>query len=90
MGLAWQQGPLAPGAIGTFLVPVPLPPRLLYAEPLRRRMGVMFGGQSIAESDDAILLHEPARYPVAYFPKNSILRGALVATEKTHQSPGPR
>ena len=33
MGLAWQQGPLAPGAIGRFLVPDPLPERLLYAEP---------------------------------------------------------
>jgi len=28
MGLAWQQGPLAPGAIGHFLVPGPLPERL--------------------------------------------------------------
>ena len=44
MGLAWQQGPLAPGAIGTFLVAQPLPERLLYAEPLRRRMRVRFGG----------------------------------------------
>ena len=25
MGLSWQQGPLAPGAIGRFLVPEPLP-----------------------------------------------------------------
>ena len=38
MGLAWQQGLLAPGAIGRFLVPDPLPERLLNAEPLRRRM----------------------------------------------------
>jgi hypothetical protein len=36
MGFSWQQGPLAPMAIGRFLVPVPLPERLLYAEPLRR------------------------------------------------------
>jgi ferredoxin len=34
MGLAWQQGPLVPGAIGRFLVPDPLPDRLLFAEPL--------------------------------------------------------
>jgi hypothetical protein len=43
MGLSWQQGPLAPGAIGRFLVPEPLPERLLYIEPLRRRMRVRFG-----------------------------------------------
>jgi hypothetical protein len=36
MGLAWQQGPLAVGSVGRFLVPDPLPERLLYAEPLRR------------------------------------------------------
>jgi hypothetical protein len=30
MGLSWQQGPLSPGAIGRFLVPEPLPKRLLY------------------------------------------------------------
>jgi hypothetical protein len=60
MGLAWQQGPLAPGAIGHFLVRDPLPERLLYAEPLRRRMRVRFGGTWIADSDQVILLHEPA------------------------------
>jgi hypothetical protein len=32
MGLAWQQGPIAPGAIGRFLVPDPLPDWLLYAD----------------------------------------------------------
>lgn len=49
MCLAWQQGPLAPGAIGRFLVPDPLPERLPYAEPLRRRMRVGFGGTWIAD-----------------------------------------
>jgi hypothetical protein len=38
MGLSWQQGPLSPGAIGRLLAPEPLPKRLLYVEPLRRRM----------------------------------------------------
>src|SRR5262249_40825908 len=49
MGLSWQQGPLSPGAIGRFLVPEPLPKRLLYVEPLRRRMRVRFGGTWIAD-----------------------------------------
>ena len=72
MGLSWQQGPLAPGAIGRFLVPEPLPERLLYAEPLRRRMRVKFGSAWIADSEDVVLLHEPGRYPVAYFPLSAI------------------
>jgi NAD(P)-dependent dehydrogenase (short-subunit alcohol dehydrogenase family) len=42
MGLSWQQGPLAPRTVGRFLVPDPLPERMLFAEPLRRRMRVRF------------------------------------------------
>ena len=77
MGLSWQQGPHAPGAIGRFLVPDPLPERMLFAEPLRRRMRVRFGGAWIADSEDVVLLHEPGRYPVAYFPLGDIADGAL-------------
>src|SRR5271155_5678202 len=72
MGLSWQQGPLARGAIGRFLVPEPLPERLLYIEPLRRRMRVRFGGAWIADSEHVVLLFEPGRYPVAYFPEADI------------------
>jgi uncharacterized protein (DUF427 family) len=91
MGLSWQQGPLAPGAIGRFLVPVPLPERLLYAEPLRRRMRVRFGGAWVADSEDVVLLHEPGRYPVAYFPLSDITDGVLQPSEHTtrHQDLGP-
>ncbi len=59
MGLSWQQGPLSPGAIGRFLVPEPLPKRLLYAEPLRRRMRVRFGGVWIADSEHAFCSSSP-------------------------------
>jgi uncharacterized protein (DUF427 family) len=87
MGLAWQQGPLATGAIGHFLTPEPLPQRLLYAEPLRRRMRVRFADQWIAESDDVVLLHEPGRYPVAYFPEADIQSHILSTEERTTQHP---
>jgi len=72
MGLSWQQGPLAPGAIGRFLVPEPLPTRLLYVDPLRRRMRVRFGRKWIADSEHVLLRFEPGRYPVAYFPETAI------------------
>jgi len=85
MGLSWQQGPLATGAIGRFLIPDPLPERLLFAEPLRRRMRVKFGDRWIADSEDVVLLHEPARYPVAYFPLGDITTGVLEAAERTTQ-----
>jgi uncharacterized protein (DUF427 family) len=91
MGLSWQQGPLSPGKIGRFLVPDPLPDRLLYVEPLRRRMRVRFAGVWIADSEHVVLLHEPGRYPVAYFPQDSIAAGALELGQYTshHRDLGP-
>jgi uncharacterized protein (DUF427 family) len=83
MGLSWQQGPLSPGAIGRFLVPEPLPERLLYVERLRRRMRVRFGGTWIADSEQVLVLFEPDRYPVAYFPETDIVPGTLQLTEHT-------
>ena len=85
MGLAWQQGPLATGSIGHFLTEQPLPPRLLYAEPLRRRMRVRFADKWVADSEDVILLHEPARYPVAYFPRGDIEPDILVGEDRVTQ-----
>src|SRR5713226_7429458 len=90
MGLSWQQGPLSLGAIGRFLVPEPLPKRLLYAEPLRRRMRVRFGGSWIAESEDVLLLFEPGRYPVAYFREVDVTPGTLERDYTTrHPDLGP-
>ncbi|WP_375484083.1 DUF427 domain-containing protein [uncultured Mycobacterium sp.] len=82
MGLAWQQGPLATGSVGHFLTPQPLPERLLFAEPLRRRMRVRFAEQWIADSEDVVLLHEPGRYPVAYFPTGDIQPDLLVPEDR--------
>src|SRR5215470_3275678 len=87
MGLSWQQGPLSPGAIGRFLVPQPLPQRLLYVEPLRRRMRVRLGGAWIADSEHVLLLFEPGRYPVAYFPEADVSRDTLQRTEHTTRHP---
>ena len=82
MGLSWQQGPLAAKSVGRLLVAQPLPERLLFAEPLRRRMRVRFGGAWIADSEDVVLLHEPGHYPVAYFPLADVDPGALQATDR--------
>jgi uncharacterized protein (DUF427 family) len=91
MGLAWQQGPLSEGSLGTFLSPTPLPDRLLYAEPLRRRMRVSFADTWIVDSEDVVLLHEPGRYPVAYFPQSDIVPGVLVPSDTVteHRDLGP-
>jgi uncharacterized protein (DUF427 family) len=87
MGLAWQQGPLATGSVGHFLTAQPLPARLLFAEPSRRRMRVRLANRWIAESEDVVLLHEPGRYPVAYFPRGDVEEGALIYEDRVTQHP---
>ena len=81
MGLSWQQGPLGRNPNGRFLVPG-MPERVLYAEPLRRRMSAELGGRTVVQSDDAVLLFEPGRYPVAYFPLADFAEGALKPTDR--------
>jgi uncharacterized protein (DUF427 family) len=80
MGLSWQQGPLGRNPNGQFLVPG-MPERVLYAEPLRRRLRAELGGSTVVQSDDAVLLFEPGRYPVAYFPLADFADGALRPSE---------
>lgn len=87
MGLAWQQGPLAVGSTGHFLTAEPLPPRLLFAEPLRRRMRVRFADHWVADSEDVVLLHEPGRYPVAYFPLADIEQAVLTEEDRVTEHP---
>jgi uncharacterized protein (DUF427 family) len=60
---------------------------VLYAEPLRRRLRAELGGCTIVQSDDAVLLFEPGRYPVAYFPIADFAEGALKPT--SHRSTHP-
>jgi hypothetical protein len=55
MGLSWQQGPLGRNPNGQFLVPA-MPERVLYAEPLRRRLRAELGDRTVVQSDDAVLL----------------------------------
>ncbi len=84
MGLSWQQGPLGRNPNGQFLAPA-MPERVLYAEPLRRRLRAELGGRTIVTSDDAVLLFEPGRYPVAYFPRADFAEGALKPIEHRSQ-----
>jgi uncharacterized protein (DUF427 family) len=84
MGLSWQQGPLG-ATVGQFLTPEPLPQRLLFAEQARRRMRVKLADEWLVDSEDVVLLHEPGRYPVAYFPISSVRSGVLIPEERRTQ-----
>ncbi|MFB9836244.1 DUF427 domain-containing protein [Actinoallomurus acaciae] len=68
MSLTWQEKPIFPRARGGRVhASGSVLERVLYAEPLRRRMQVRVGDRVIVDSEDVVLLHEPGRFPVAYF-----------------------
>jgi uncharacterized protein (DUF427 family) len=54
-------------------------------------MRVRFGGIWIADSENVLLLFEPGRYPVAYFPETDVSPNTLQHTEHStrHQELGP-
>jgi uncharacterized protein (DUF427 family) len=54
-------------------------------------MRVRFGGSWIADSEQVLVLFEPDRYPVAYFPETDVVPGTLQRTEHTtrHRDLGP-
>jgi uncharacterized protein (DUF427 family) len=54
-------------------------------------MRVRFGREWVADSEDVVLLHEPGRYPVAYFPLADVREDVLVAENRTttHRELGP-
>lgn len=79
MGLSWQQGPLSGVSVGRFLTSEPFPKRLVFAEPLRRRLRVKLADEWIADSEDVLLLYEPGHYPVAFFPLADVRPGVLVS-----------
>jgi uncharacterized protein (DUF427 family) len=48
-------------------------------------MRVKFAGEWLADSEDVVLLHEPGRYPVAYFPLADVRPGVLVSESRKTQ-----
>jgi uncharacterized protein (DUF427 family) len=74
---------------GKFLVPA-MPERVLYAEPLRRRLRADLGGGTVVQSDHAVLLFEPGRYPGRLLPADRLRRWRAAAEQAPQRTPGPR
>src|SRR5438270_64437 len=67
MGLMYGNGPLGKKPAGTFNFEPPPPGRALYLEPTPKRVRVEVGGETIADSRRAMMLHESGLQPVYYF-----------------------
>ena len=83
MGLSWQQDPLSSRAIGRFLVPEPLPKRLLYVEPLRRRMRVSFEPNIVSvQLDGNPLRLDPGQTVIPHGPDRNLTAGEALPGDK--------
>src|SRR5437763_6487258 len=85
MGLMYGTGPLSRKAAGKFNFDPPPPGSALYLEPTPKRIRVRIGGETVADSRRAFLLHEAGLQPVYYFPPDDVRQDLLEPSDKhTH------
>jgi uncharacterized protein (DUF427 family) len=72
MGLMTGTGPLGRAPAGTFNFEPPAAGQALYLEPSPKRVRVIVGGETIADSRNVMLLHESGHQPVYYFPPHDV------------------
>ncbi|MFQ5614639.1 MAG: DUF427 domain-containing protein [Anaerolineae bacterium] len=64
-----------------------IPDHRVEVEPSPRRVRVVFGGETIADSTQVLLLRESGRLPVYYFPQGDVRMDLLEATDHRLHSP---
>ena len=87
MGLMYGNGPFGPRPAGRFNFEPPEPGRALYLEPTPKRIRVEVGGETIADSRRAMLLHESGLQPVYYFPPDDVRADVLETSDKHTRCP---
>ncbi|HEY2259084.1 MAG TPA: DUF427 domain-containing protein [Solirubrobacteraceae bacterium] len=85
MGLMTGSGPLGKAPAGEFNFEPPPPGRALYLDPTPKRIRVEVGGEVIADSRRAFLLHEGGQQPIYYFPPQDVRSEFLEPSDRhTH------
>ena len=88
MTLTIGTGPFGNQSTGTFNFDTGvLEPHTLYFEDSPRRVRVMLGGETIADSRRAKLLHETGHLPVYYFPEEDVRMELLEESDHTTYCP---
>jgi uncharacterized protein (DUF427 family) len=78
-------GALGPRPDGEFNFEPPAPGQALLLEPTPKRIRVLVGGETIADSRGAFLLHEGGHQPIYYFPPEDVRADALSPSDRhTH------
>ena len=88
MTLTIGTGPFGDQGDKTFNFEVRAPrDHVLFFEDSPRRVRVMFGGETVADSRRVKLMHEQGHLPVYYFPRGDVRRDLLEATGHTTHCP---
>ncbi len=85
MGLMYGTGPFSRTPAGRFNFDPPPGGSVIYLEPTPRRIRVMVGEETVADSRRAYLLHESGLQPIYYFPSEDVREDLLESSERhTH------
>jgi uncharacterized protein (DUF427 family) len=88
MTLTIGTGPFGDQGAKTFNFEVRAPEdHVLYFEDSPRRVRVVFGGETVADSRRVKLMHEAGHLPVYYFPEEDVRMDLLEATDHTTHCP---
>ncbi|HEV2770970.1 MAG TPA: DUF427 domain-containing protein, partial [Solirubrobacteraceae bacterium] len=88
MSLTKGSGPFGQHPVGGFNFDPRAPEHVVYAEPSPRRVRVVLGGQTVAESNAVVLVHPPARTPTYLFPREHVRTDLLEPSERRRSDPG--
>ncbi len=87
MTLTLGTGPLAAGAPETTNYALDGPKHKLLFSPFPRRIRGVLAGQTVVDSERAMLLHESNIFPVLYFPITDVSMAHLTATDRSTHCP---
>ncbi len=87
MTLTLGTGPLAAGAPETTNYALDGPQHKILFSPFPRRIRAMFGGETIVDSERAMLLHESNIFPVVYVPEGDVATELLTKTDLSTHCP---
>ena len=87
MTLTLSDGPLAAAAPETVNYEIHGPQHKLLFSPFPRRLRAIFGGETLVDTDSAMLLHESNILPVAYLPVSDVRFDMLTKTDHTTHCP---
>src|SRR5437588_3064314 len=80
-------GPFGREPAGRFNFEPPPPGQALYLEPTPKRIRVIVGGETVADSRRAMMLHETGHQPIYYFPPEDVRSDLLEPSDRHTRCP---